>query len=637
MKIVYFNYAAFALLALILVTAVIRKVGTTRANRSFLMAVGEVLIATVFLIWAVALDNAGTGNVIGKYISHGGYLYFHTLTALFYLTYLISLTDSWHVIRQKTGRKLFLIVPVLSFTIVFIAQFFLPVKTYFVNDADVYTRGPLFLFNYVVGGIYLIYGLFYIISYRALFTPRWILTLFAPYPFIAVAMVIEFFSPQQNIEMFFNALGLLFVFINIQKPEELQDTTTGLGNVLAFEVTCDRALYNRKPIRVIIADLSNYDSVKDMLDYDGNRKIRRGIAEFLRGINKTYGLKGQIFYGRQGRFFIVCENTDRNTVDRAAENIYSVLNNPEAFSEMRISPQTSVCVVSAPDDISDFETFMRFCNKDMFVEGGLSYADELFKDNRYKVLMNIDKIVADAIEFGRLEVYYQPIYSFAQGRFVSAEALLRLKDPEFGFVSPDIFIPQAEKSGEISRIWDFVIDSVCRFVASEAFAKLGLEYIEVNLSAVQCVQEHLAENIIRTVQSYNIDCSRISIEITETALVYGEETVAANLQKLSDAGMLICLDDYGTGYSNTRRIMDLPLDIVKLDKSFLDGYENEKVLRLISNTIKMLKEEGVHVVAEGVETDAVLQMLKDCSCDMIQGYYFAKPMPREKFEEWVKG
>ena len=156
------------------------------------------------------------------------------------------------------------------------------------------------------------------------------------------------------------------------------------------------------------------------------------------------------------------------------------------------------------------------------------------------------------------------------------------------------------------------------------------------MSAAQCVQKNSAEEIIRTIESHNIDRGKISIEITETALVFGEDIVADNLQKLHDAGMLICLDDYGTGYSNTRRIMDLPLDIVKLDKSFFDDYENEKVHRLIQGTIRMLRAESVHIVAEGVETEPVLNMLKDCGCELIQGYYFAKPMPRKDFEKFVQ-
>lgn len=636
MKIIYYNYAAFAILALIIATAFIRNVGNTRANRSFMISVCEITLTTAFQIWAVNLDNAGPGNVFGKYISHGGYLYFHTLTSLFYLFYLISLTDTWHKFKKDKVRQVLLCLPAIIFTVVFFLQFFLPLKTYYVNEAGSYTRGQLFFLNYIIAGIYIFYGLVYIVRFRQLFSTRWIITMFSPFPFIFVAMAIELLFPQFNIEMFFNALAVLFIFINIQKPEETMDETTGINNMLSFETYCKRAFYNNKAFTILLVELSNYDSIKEMLDYESNKKIRRGIAKYLEEVNKEMGLQGQLYYARQGRYFMVCEDVSDLLVDQAGEYIYNTIKDSEEFKKMRITPKASVCIMTAPGDFSDFDTFMRFCNRALFITGEISLAKDLLADKNYAIKINLEKIISDAIDYGRLEVYYQPIYSFDDKRFISAEALIRLKDPEFGFISPELFIPHAEKSGEINRIWDFVIKSVCEFISSKEFEDLGIQYIEVNLSAVQCVQENLAENILKTIEGYNIHRGKISLEITETALVYGEDMLAMNLGKLRDAGMLICLDDYGTGYSNTRRIMDLPLSIVKLDKSFMNGLETDSVQRIIWNTVNMIKAENMHIVAEGVETERALHELKLCGVDLIQGYYFSKPLPKADFITRVK-
>ena len=638
MKIVYFNYAAAATLAVVLFSARVRKVGVALANKAFIATAFEVLMTTVFDIMAVYFDNLGPGNVAAKYFFHAGYLILHTLTAEFYLFYLISLTDTWH--RYRKSRKLFLVLslPSAIYILLQVIGWLGGPSVFYISEAGVYTRSTTFFAGYIVGAFYLVYGIYYIVRYRKLFTPTWILTLFTPYPFIAGAMVAEYFHPQLLIELFFNALGIAFVYANIQKPEELTDVSTGLGNSGAYEAYCKRAFFNGKPFSAIILDMRNFHIIQDVLDFKTSSEFKRGCAEFIREVSRKLKLYADIFYLQNGRFVLLVDEFFAANVPLAADVITERFNSVIPVGTKEVRPHTAVCTATLPEDIPSFDAFMRFSENRLYgIEvGELKAAGDLMKDDQYRVLINIDRIVSEALSDDHLEVYYQPIYNVAEKDFSSCEALLRLKDPEFGFVSPEIFIPAAERSGYIDRIWDFVIGSVCRFAASPDFASLGVKHIEVNLSANQCMKERLAPQIISQIDKTGADKGLISLEITETAVARNASTLEKNLRQLNSAGMTICLDDYGVGYSNTRRIMDLPIGIVKLDKSLLDGIETERIRSIVRDTVGMLKDLGASIVAEGVETKEMLDTIVECGADLIQGYYFSRPLPEKDFAEFCR-
>lgn len=214
--------------------------------------------------------------------------------------------------------------------------------------------------------------------------------------------------------------------------------------------------------------------------------------------------------------------------------------------------------------------------------------------------------------------------------------MLRLIDDEYGFISPEIFIPAAEKSGAIHKIGAFVLDEVCRFIASEEYKALNLDYIEINISVAQCMQSNLASEVLETLDKYNVKANQINLEITETAASDSQKIMNENLEKLNKAGISFSLDDFGTGYSNIKRIASLPLDIIKLDKSFTKLEGNPKLQIVLENTINMIKAMKMKIVVEGVETEELVKYFSQHECDYIQGYFYSKPIPREEFVSFIK-
>lgn len=245
------------------------------------------------------------------------------------------------------------------------------------------------------------------------------------------------------------------------------------------------------------------------------------------------------------------------------------------------------------------------------------------------------QIMKNALANGTFQVYYQPIYSTSQEKFHSAEALIRLYDNELGFISPEEFIPMAEKNGMILKIGEFVFRTVCRMMARERIWEKGIDYIEINLSVVQCMQEDICEMLYGIMDEYDIPYSCINLEVTETTIA--KDVLWDTMERMTVGGVTFSLDDYGTGYSNLTNVIKYPFHIVKLDKSMVwYAMENETAMRALRHTVAMLQDLDMCIVAEGVETKEQKDILQEMGCEYLQGYYFSKPVPEKEFLEKMK-
>lgn len=236
-----------------------------------------------------------------------------------------------------------------------------------------------------------------------------------------------------------------------------------------------------------------------------------------------------------------------------------------------------------------------------------------------------------AVERNELFIEYQPVISMSTGRIASFEALLRWRHPEFGLVSPEIFISIAENAGLIDKIGNWVLENACRQL--KAWHDIGHEKltIAVNVSAVQFRNPDFAKKVTSIVEQTGLMPTSLTIEITESALMQNLELTELALNELSNAGMCISLDDFGTGYSSLSYLKHFPIDIVKIDKSFLLGFpEHAHDTAIVSAIIAMVHSLDLHVIAEGVEVKRQLQALQNFNCDSIQGFLFSQAVAREK-------
>ena len=244
-----------------------------------------------------------------------------------------------------------------------------------------------------------------------------------------------------------------------------------------------------------------------------------------------------------------------------------------------------------------------------------------------------------AVEEHQLQVYYQPKYNVQQAppKLVSAEALIRWKHPELGMISPGAFIPLFESNGQIATVDHFVWAEAAKQV-SQWRKKYGIALpVSVNVSRVDTFDPQLEEQLSKLIEEHDLDPSCLKLEITESAYTENASQIIALVNRLRERNFEIEMDDFGSGYSSLNMLSAMPLDVLKMDMKFIRNIErNPKDLRLVELVVGIAKLLGVPVVAEGVETEGQLALLKNAGCDLVQGYYFSRPLPAEEFEKLLQ-
>lgn len=631
-----FDIAAILILTLLLISCIMRKLTSGTPNKLFLLFIFTSWLATGFDIWAVCLDNANSTNLSALYLAHSGYLIMHNFTVPVYVLFVISLTDTWHKIRQSLWIQIVLWMPFLVVLGALVLNLF--VNIMFSVDGG-YQRGPAFFLIYVAVAIYLIFVIGYMIQYHDLVERSKTIAVMSYIPIGITAVIIQPLIPETLVEMFSAAISLLLMSIGVQRPEEIMDSDTQFMKYSAYATDMTRNYRNEKHVNVVMLNLGNFSSINSMMGYDFAMVVLDDVVARVRKTNRLLDNRGDLYYLDRGRFRMVFSDKDRERAVKAADMLVKSLTEKSDFNNLDVSLNPFVVLARCPEEIPDFKTLMTFgmdFHEKLKFEGRVMKVAEAMHEDMFEIQNNIDKIIENALNFRRFQIYYQPIYSTEKGRFVSAEALLRLFDPNYGFISPELLVTAAEKSGAIHRIGDYVLEEVCQFIASEEFKSLQLEYIEVNLSVTQCMRSNLAEDVLEIMKKYDVSTDNINLEITETAASHAQEVMAENLSKLTQAGVSFSLDDYGTGYSNIKRVIQLPLKIIKLDKTFVDEQDNPKMRVVLKNTVAMLKDMNMEIVVEGIETQEMLDFFTELRCDFIQGYFFSKPIPKPEFVNFIK-
>ncbi len=294
--------------------------------------------------------------------------------------------------------------------------------------------------------------------------------------------------------------------------------------------------------------------------------------------------------------------------------------------------------VSNTDDFYDLTKYMEMSHEKTGKRIQIADEDMLKAKQRHE---KIRQIATDAVNNNGFEIYYQPIYSTEKKKFISAEALVRLKDKTtVGYVSPEEFIPILEANGLILDLGEVIFRKVCNFAKKENLRDLGVDYIEVNLSGVQAMDVSLPDRFKRIVSTAGLTPGFFNLEITETAAVSSGEMLHLNMDKLIEYGFSFSMDDFGTGYSNLSQMAETPYDLVKLDKSLIWPCYGENpsaaATCILENVIIMLHTLGKHIVAEGVETKEMVDSLTQYKVNYLQGYYFSRPIPGNEYVEFLK-
>lgn len=429
---------------------------------------------------------------------------------------------------------------------------------------------------------------------------------------------------------------------SIKKAEYFayHDVLTGLPNRRYFELTLQRWLSksdSKDHIAVLFLDLDRFKLINDTLSHAVGDLLLRQVAERLKKIVDNEGL-----ISRQGgdEFLLLLYGSTKEAAVTMADKIVKGLSETFHIGEHEVYITSSIGISHSPEHGEDIEMLIKradtalYAVKDAGKNNFQMFTQEL--DNELNSRANVESGLRTAIERDEFLIHYQPRWDKESEEIQGMEALLRWKHPVMGMVSPADFIPIAEEIGIIHKIGIWVLEEATRQTLE--WHKNGLPplQISVNVSAVQFLQIDFYEQIINVLKKTKLDPIYLELEVTESIMHQSEDAINV-LEKLRSIGIKISLDDFGSGYSSLNQIGNIPLDILKIDKAFVDHIVSNKKSQAIVTTILALgKNLGLRIVAEGVEHEDQLTYLLDSGCDEIQGYVISPPLASNEFETFMK-
>ena len=638
---IYDICAVISLATLILALAA-RGLYKGRNNKLFLLLCVILLLAGILDIASEYMDQIMTVHQQWqtplRYLLNFVYYLAHNLMAPMYFLYMASIIGIWYKTKKDSALLYLWLIP-YNLDIILLIINIANHKMFYFDDDLTFNHGPWFMILYFVAFYYMFFEIVVLVRYRRLVSgPRFWL-LMSMLPINGIAVLIQFFIPQLRIEIMTTTIICIAIAITVHRPEDMMDDVMGMQSYKAFLGNVHTNYVAHAPASYLMIRINNYRLLRRSLGMNNYTELIQTVAARINQISASVSAMFETYYLEQGSFVITADADYYSPLLNAGHAINSYMNKPIALHHMEVKLETTSCMVRFPEDIDTEDGLLNFegtYNTKLPVTERVIVISELTKDNDFRMRNDMDAIIGRAIENHKFMMYYQPIYNVEKQRFTSAEALIRLIDDEYGFVSPALFIPAAEDSGAIHDIGEYVTDEVCRFVGSQDFEALGLDYIEINLSAAQCIESDLYERIRACMDKYGVRPDQINLEITETAADYDPEVTDRNINKLSEDGIRFSLDDYGTGYSNITRVVQLPLDIVKLDKSLVDDMDIPSMWAVIRNTVRMLKRMNKLILVEGVEDKRALDRFINIGCEYIQGFYFSKPLPENDFLNFIK-
>ncbi len=535
-------------------------------------------------------------------------------------------------VERRKKNQIYTVIVLIGTILIYI----LPIQ-YYLEGKVVYTYGPSCTTTYIFALLFVLVTLYKVGIRGREMNPKRRRAIVIWMIIWIIAAVTQFLNSNLLLVGFASVLGIVILFFELENPEANLDRETGAYNAHALGEYAKLSYEKREGFSAMLLalnDMSVMGSEKNTMQFDTTLRSVVRYAEKRKGVKVFKTLERELVF----------LTADQKCLQEVYQDIKDYIEN--FWDEKKGEGQGGVSpiYVLLPDSLllgSVEELFLmlrhfRVGKRENPEENSILLDEE--KIGHYKEKEESEALIRAAIEEDRVEVFYQPIYSTKQGRFTSAEALVRIRDGNGDMIPPGRFIPIAEKNGQVAKIGEIVFEKVCAFFRDNRLRECyGLEYVEVNLSVRQCEDANLAENYIGIMQKYGLEPSCINLEITESASIQTRKILLENMQTLIDYGVKFSLDDFGNGESNLNYIVDMPVSIVKFDRDMSQAYfANQKAKFVMEASMRMIHDMELEIVSEGVETKEQMDAIASMGIDYIQGYYFSKPLPEEEFLEFIR-
>lgn len=415
------------------------------------------------------------------------------------------------------------------------------------------------------------------------------------------------------------------------KKMAFTDKLTGLPNRIMFENTFGKIIFTNysRPFSILYIDFDNFKYINDTLGHQVGDSFLLHIGNLFK-----LNIKNPNYVARISgdEFAIITDNTSEEKTLEYILAIKDFLGNTWQYYNYNFYISISIGIVSYPQDGEDINTLLKNAEIAMYVakkqgkNKAIFYKDDLSSSNSWHIDM-AHKIHL-AMENNEFSLYFQPQFELESNKIIGAETLIRWNHPRDGFISPAYFIPVAEETGQIFNLEQWIFKTALE--QKKVWEEAGLDYIglSINLSAKTLLSDEYFKALENLLSSYYLNYYNLTIEITETSIISNLNLVIKRLNKLKTKGIKIALDDFGTGYSSITYLKKLPIDIIKLEKSFIDlVLSDERDSLIVKSILNLANDLNFSIIAEGIETKEQLKYLVKYKCKNGQGYLLSKPLP----------
>ena len=420
------------------------------------------------------------------------------------------------------------------------------------------------------------------------------------------------------------------------------DRLTRLPNRMQFRDAVREAITARQaqpdtvaPLAVVVLNLDRFKHVNDVLGYAMGDRLLKAVAERL--VVRMEGIGGLLARMGGDQFAVLLPAADPARAVTVAQQLGETFVQPMSFDDQTVDLSASTGIACWPTHADDVDALLSRAEVAMYAAKSRTTAIQLYDpalDSTSAQTLSLLSELRHAVQHGELRLFLQPKIALADRQVVGAEALIRWEHPVRGMVRPDEFIPFAEQTGFVRELTLWMFEEVARQWTALQPAH-GMLRISVNLSTRDLMDQDLPGKLMQRLQPHGVSPAGLCLEITESAIMDDPQRAEVTLNRLAELGFKLSIDDFGTGYSSLAYLKRLPVDEMKIDKSFVMGMERDPDdAKIVRSTIDLAHNLGLSVVAEGVETAAIWDLLRELQCDEAQGYHMGRPVPAVAFAPW---
>lgn len=626
-------YLAASLLCIVfLIYRPLKRFRSTRERQTITFLLINILITSIVSILKTYFTSIDAPNLLlVNQIESFTYFLLHNLLAPLFALYIMLITGA---AKNKT-KKFFLLfyLPAIIVEVLVLLTPFLHIVYYHdvVDGVVTYHRGWGVWLIYFIGALYLTYAFSAIIRANKIMDKSFVNAFQVFFYMVVVGVILQAVFSSLQIETFIDAVALGGIVMTIDSNDGLYDVVTKIANREAYKLNIGlyhRFKYNYTVINIRILNLAYYDHI--IISDDHNEMMRR-IAHKLSSIAPH----AEIYKYDRATFVVLVPGKDepREILNKIIEFFGLTL----YVAGVNVDFQTVISIAHAPKEIKFPEAHYRLAEYTPNTPKQMT----VLKGNDLNFLRRniwVQEAIQRAIKNKSFLIYYQPIWDKDARCIISCEALCRLRDAELGMIPPEEFIKVAEDSGNIIELGEAVFDKVCEDFATKRLDRMGIKYVEVNMSLYQLTSKDLIDHLIKIIQKYRLRPSMINLEITETSSVLEIKNFKKVIDELLVAGFTLSLDDYGTAYSNITNAISTNYLNIKIDSSILwKSNVDKNIKKLLETTIKTFRSFGNNIIQEGVETKEQYDLVTSAGANLIQGYYISKPLDIEELVTFIKG